>query len=182
MEFPPTYVPDPPGPDCQYRRYIKMDEKTDETGEKPVGVIYDYRVGYEPFIMLNKTEPTNREPKNYYTTFSYTLYALSVLMQCCTCYVGYGNPNLVAVLSQTKIVTVFFAGYLITTVVLIGDVDLRCQRTFPLNYILWFLNSVCMSVITCHIAIKLNSYLVLCMLLIVLVVTVINAVYGMFNC
>ena len=132
--------------------------------------------------MLNKTEPNNREPKNFFTTCSYTLYALSVLMQCCTCYVGYSDPRLVAVLSQTKIVAVFFAGYLMTTVVLTGDVDLRCQRTFPLNYILWLMQSVCMSVITCFIAIKLNLYLVLCMLLIVLVVTVINAVFGMFNC
>ena len=77
---------------------------------------------------------------------------------------------------------VFVASYLMSTIVLIGDLDLVCQRTFPLNYVVWLAQSACISYITCYIGTKLNPYLVLCMLLVLLIVTIVNAIFGLLDC
>lgn len=77
---------------------------------------------------------------------------------------------------------VFVGSYLFSTIVLVADIDLKCQRSFPLNYIVWLAHSACMSYITCFVAIKLNTYLVLSMLLILLIVSITNAIFGMLDC
>ena len=43
-EFPPDYVPDPPGENTRYRRYIDRSD---------YNIVYDYLKGYDPLIMLN---------------------------------------------------------------------------------------------------------------------------------
>jgi hypothetical protein len=89
---------------------------------------------------------------------------------------------MVEFVSNTIYLGVFVGSYVFATIVLIGDIDFKCSRAFPLNFIVWFVQSICMSYISCFVAIKMNSYLVLSMLLVMLIVTIVNAIFGMCDC
>lgn len=73
---------------------------------------------------------------------------------------------------------VFAACYLFSTMVLVADVDLRCQRVFPLNYCIWLAQAASLAYIICYCAIKLDTFLVLSMMVIMLAVSVIYAISG----
>lgn len=103
-------------------------------------------------------------------------------MQFMALYIELQNAHLVEIIKEEKYLMVFVASYLVSTIVLIGDLDLVCQRTFPLNYVLWLAQSACISYITCYIGTKLNPYLVLCMLMVLMIVTIVNAIFGMLDC
>lgn len=68
--------------------------------------------------------------------------------------------------------------YLFATIVLVADIDLTCERAFPLNYIVYLAQAACMSYITCYVAISLYPYLIFSMLLTLLIVTIVWAAYG----
>ena len=77
---------------------------------------------------------------------------------------------------------VFVACYLFSTIVLAADIDLQCQRIYPLNYAIWLAQTVCFAFIAAFIAVSdRHPSLILAGLIILLVIVTTNAIFGNLN-
>lgn len=81
-------------------------------------------------------------------------------------------------MKKTMNLTAFLLMYLFSTLVLIADIDLSCQRAFPINWALWLVQGLSLGCITTFVALKTNPHLFSDCLVLTLVMTTIYAVFG----
>ena len=128
--------------------------------------------------LVSQDEEVQEVESKYFIQRSFALYACQIFLMCLTLYFCVQDEKLVETLRDKITFMVFCACYLITTMVLVADVDLQCQRVKPLNYVLWFSQSISASFMTCFIAIKLNTNFIITMLAILLLISIIYAMFG----
>ena len=80
---------------------------------------------------------------------------MQIFLQFVFTYAAVQNQALVDLVNEKKpMLGASVAFYLLTTVFLVADIDMRYQRIFPLNYLLWLVQSISITYITCFVAIK----------------------------